>query len=201
MARKHRNDPRPGDDDFVPLTDAERRAHADALTHAHEGHHCAERADSLCQAGEYYTILGEHQLAEQRFREALDIEDAEPGSVQAFYASFLLDRHRHDEALAIIAEARKLHPEDPDVFSVIGEALAEHGYPQQAARWFTAGLVEQLGQLTDLNLDDLRYDFDLAILARGRYQARQALGLPLDHIDALAQELHQIQAGTSASTH
>jgi tetratricopeptide (TPR) repeat protein len=200
MARKHRNDPRPGDDDFIPLTDAERRAHADALSRAHEGHHCAERADALCQAAEYYAILGDHELADQTFREALDIEDAEPGSVQAFYASFLLDRHRHDEALAMIAEARKLHPEDPDVFSVIGEALAEHGYPQQAIRWFTAGLVEQLGHLTDLNLDDLRDDFDLAILARGRYQARQALGLPLDHIDALVQELRQIEAA-SASAH
>lgn len=193
MARKHHNYPQPGDDDFLPLTDTERRAHADALSRAHEGHHCAERADALCQAAEYYAILGDHQMADQLFREALDIEDAEPASVQAFYASFLLDRHRHDEAQIMIAEARKLHPEDPHVFNVIGEALAEHGYPQQAIRWFTAGLVEQLGHLTDLNLDDLRHDFDLAILARGRYRARQALGLQPDHIDALAQELRQIE--------
>lgn len=198
MARKHRNDPRPGDDDFVPLTDAERRAHADALSHAHEGHQCAERADALCQAAEYYAIIGDHSLADETFREALDIEDAEPASVQAFYASFLLDQHRHAEALAMIAEARKLQPEDPNVFGVIGEALAEHGYQQQAARWFTAGLVEQLGHLTDLNLDDLRHDFDLAILARGRYRARQALDQPPDHIDVLVQELREAEA-TSAT--
>jgi predicted Zn-dependent protease len=194
MARKHRNDPRPGDEDFVPLTDAERRAHADALTHAHNGHQCAERAEALCQAAEYYAILGEHHLAEQRFREALDIEDAEPGSVHAFYASFLLDRDRRDEALAMIADARRLRPEDPDVFAVIGEALAERGYPKQALHWFTAGLVEQLGHLTDLNLDDLAQDFDLGTLARGRYQARLTLGMPPDHIDVLTQELHQIDA-------
>src|SRR5947207_3404366 len=113
---------------------------------------------------EYHAILGEHELAEQRFREALDIEDAEPGSAHAFYASFLLDRHRHDEALAMIAAARKRQPEDPDVFAVIGEALAEHGYPKQAAHWFTAGLVEQLGHLVDVDLNDLRHIFDLATL-------------------------------------
>ena len=197
MARKHRDDPRPGDEDFIPLTDAERRAHADALTRAHIGHQCAERAEALCQAAEYYAILGEHHLAEQRFREALDIADVEPGSAHAFYASFLLDRHRHDEALAMIAAARKRQPEDPDVFAVIGEALADHGYPKQAAHWFTAGLVEQLGHLTDLNLDDLAQDFDLATLARGRYQARQTLGMPPDHIDVLAQELHQIDTASA----
>jgi hypothetical protein len=97
----------------------------------HAGHHCAERAASLPQAGEYYAILGEHDLAEQMFRDAVDIEDAEPGSAQAAYASFLLNRHRHDEAL--VTEARRLNRQGPDVFSVIGEALAEHGHPQQAA--------------------------------------------------------------------
>jgi tetratricopeptide (TPR) repeat protein len=197
MARRRRNDPRPGDDNFVPLTDRERRAHADALSRSHAGHHCAERAEALCQAGEYYAILGDRDRAEQVFRDALDIEDAEPGTVHASYASFLLDQHRNDEALAMITEARRLRPHDPDVFSVIGEALAEHGYPQQAARWFTAGLATHLGHLTDLTIDDLRYDFDTGLLARGRYQARQALGLPQDHIDALVQELQQINTATA----
>jgi tetratricopeptide (TPR) repeat protein len=200
MARRHRNDPRPGDEDFVPFTDTERRTHADALSRSHAGHHCAEQAANLCQAGEYYAILGEDDLAEQMFRGALDIDDAEPGSAHAAYASFLLDRHRHDEALTMITEVRRLQPQDPDVYSIIGEALAEHGYPQQATRWFTAGLVNQLGHLTDLTLDDLRYDFDTGLLARGRHQTRQALGLPQDHIDALVQELQQIDAAT-ADTH
>jgi tetratricopeptide (TPR) repeat protein len=200
VARRHRNNPRPGDEDFVPFTDAERRAHADALSHVHAGHDCADQAMSLCVAGEYYAILGDHGLAEQMFRSALDIHDAEPGSVQAAYASFLLDQDRHDEALTMITEARRLPPQDPEVFGIIGEALAEHGYPQQAIRWFTAGLVTHLGHLTDLTLEDLRYDFDTGVLARGRYRARQSLELPHDHIDTLVQELQQINAAT-ANTH
>jgi predicted Zn-dependent protease len=166
-----------------------------------EGHYAhaptARESASLCQAGEYYSIVGEHHLAEQMFREALDIEDAEPGASQAAYASFLLDRHRHADALAMIAEARKVQPDDPDVFLVIGEALAEYDYPQQAARWFTAGLVAHLGRLTDLTIDDLREDFDAEFLSRGRYRARQALNLPQDHIDALVQELQQHNAATT----
>ncbi|BCJ64804.1 tetratricopeptide repeat protein [Polymorphospora rubra] len=197
MARRSRTDPRPGDEDFVPLTDAERRAHAEALSIAHAGHNCAEQAASLRQAGEYYAILGEHDLAEQVFRQALGIEEGEPGAAQADYASFLLDRHRPDEAMAMITEARRLHPEHPDVFSVIGEALEEHGYAQQAVRWFTAGLVSHHGHLTDLDLDDLRDDFDTELLARGRYRARQSLGLQQDHIDALVQELQRDNAATA----
>lgn len=197
MARRHRNDLRPGDDGFVPVTDAERRAHADALSRSHSGHDCAEQAARLCQAGEYYAILSEHDLAEQTFRDAIAIEEAEPGAAHAAYASFLLDRHRHNEAMAMITEARKLRPQDPDVFTVIGEALAEHGYQQQAARWFTAGLVTHLGRLTDLTIDDLRYDFDTELLARGRCQARQALGLPADHIDTLVRELREVSPSTA----
>ena len=43
---------------------------------------------------------------------------------------------------------------------------------------------------------DAHQDFDLATLARGRYQARQTLGMPADHIDVLAQELHQIDTAS-----
>ncbi|NUR95111.1 MAG: hypothetical protein HOV67_07620 [Kribbellaceae bacterium] len=197
MARKNRR-PRAGDDDFLPRTDAERRAHADALSRAHEGHQCADRADSLCEAGEYYAIVGEVALAEQMFREALDVEEAEPGSVHAAYASFLLDENRHDEALAMIAEARRLHPEDPAVFVTIGEALAECGYHQQAVRWFTAGLVAAIGSLSDLTPEDLQDDLGLALLARGRLRSRQALDLPVDHIDGLAQQAIQADAASEA---
>ena len=199
MARRpHRTDPQPGDEGFLPLTDRERRAHADALALSHAGHHCAERAAGLREAGEYYAMIGDHDLAEQMFREACGIDDAEPGLAHAVYAAFLFDRHRHDEALAKITEARRLRPTDPDVFSIIGEALAEHGHPEQAARWFTAGLVAHLGYLADLTIDDLRYDVDARSLAGGRHQARQALALPEDHVDALVEELHRADAVTAA---
>lgn len=84
------------------------------------------------------------------------------------------------------------------MFIVVGEALADHGYTQQAARWFTSGLVTHLGPLTDVDMDDLIEDFDAELLARGRLQARQGLGLPQDHIDTLVQELQQEDAAAAA---
>jgi hypothetical protein len=110
----------------------------------------------------------------------------------------LLDQRRDQEDFDIITAARKLHPEDPEVFDVIGEALLNHGHPQQAARWFTAGLVNQLGHLTDLHVDDLRHHADLAELAQGRYRARQAIGLPHDHVDELAKEIQPAKTSSSA---
>ncbi|WP_432834068.1 hypothetical protein [Dactylosporangium sp. CA-092794] len=191
MAHKHRNELGPGDDGFWPLTNAQRLAHADALRREHAGHRCVEEASSLCQAGDFYAMAGDHDRAEQAYREAIDIEAAEPGAPQAAYAAFLLDHGRTDEALAVIDAARRLRPQAAEVFTTIGEALAEHDRPQQAARWFTAGLVARLGQLTDLQGDDLRLDAEVAFLAGGRYRARQDLGLPSDHIDALVQEFQQ----------
>ncbi|WP_433054787.1 hypothetical protein [Dactylosporangium sp. CS-033363] len=149
------------------------------------GHQCAQRAENLCEAGEYYAMVGEYELAERAFREALDIDEAEPGRPQAGYAAFLFDRGRADEAFAQITAARRLRPEDLDVFNAIGEALEAHGHLQQAARWFVAGLAQGLEQLADLSLDDLRTDPELGMLANGRFRVRQALDLPLDHIDEL----------------
>jgi tetratricopeptide (TPR) repeat protein len=198
MARKNRkrppllSTPEPGDPDYLPLSEAERRAHADALVHAHEGHGCDEHAGALCQAGEYYAMLGEHQLAEQMFKAALDHGGPVPGSIHGFYASFLLDQERQPEAFDMIEQARRLHPDDPDVFNIIGETLLAHDHPQQAARWFTTGLVRQIGSLTDLHIDDLHHDPDLARLTRGRLEARQTLGMTPDHVDELAQQHQQM---------
>jgi hypothetical protein len=93
----------------------------------------------------------------------------------------------------MINQARRLDPDDPDVFNIIGETLLAHDHPQQAARWFTTGLVRHIGSLTDLHISDLRYKPDVAQLARGRHEARRILDLPTDHIDELFEELQQIR--------
>jgi len=199
MARKRRHQPRPGHDNFIPVTDAQRRAHADVLAAAHAGHGCDEHAGALCQAAEYYAMLGEHELADKLFQEALDDGGPIPGSVHGFYASFLFDQGRDTEAFEMIGQARRLDPDDPDVFNIIGETLLAHDHPQQAARWFTTGLARHIGSLTDLHISDLRHDPDVAQLARGRHQARRILDLPTDHIDELFEELQQInQESTQA---
>jgi tetratricopeptide (TPR) repeat protein len=186
VARKHRRDPGPGDLEFIPLTDPERRRHADALLHRAD-HDPAERAQLLTEAAELYAMLGEHPQAEHLFNRALDDGGTVAGSVHGYYAAFLFDQGREAEALDLINQARKLRPVDPDVFNVIGETLLEREHPADAAKWFTTGLVRTLGDLADIELDDLYDDPDAAMLIRGRHQARRALAQPPDHLDELLQ--------------
>jgi tetratricopeptide (TPR) repeat protein len=184
VARKHRRDPEPGEIEFVPLTDPERRAHAEALVRSADQEPDA-RAQALAEAAELYALLGEHKRAEQLFTQALTDGGAVAGSVHGFYADYLFDQGRPDEALDLINQARKLRPTDPDVFNIIGESLLEHEHPAQAAKWFTTGLVRTLGDLAEIELDDLHFDPDVAMLMRGRHEARRALDLAPDHLDEL----------------
>jgi tetratricopeptide (TPR) repeat protein len=195
MVRKRRKDRQAGRAGFVPRGAAEQRAQADALLRFHEGHQCAERAEALSEAANYYAMLGEHDLAERLYREALEIDEAEPGVVQSSYASFLFDRGRAAEALDLIAAARRLDPEAPEVFAMIGETLLENDHPQPAARWFTLGIVRLCDSLADVSLDDLRHDMYLAMLARGRREAREKLGLAPDHIDEMVGQLAVSNSG------
>lgn len=184
MARTHRRDPTPGDLEFIPLSEPERRAHADALLRQAD-QIADERAQLLTEAAELHAMLGEHHQAEQLFKQALTDGGAVAGGVHGYYAAFLFDQHRATEALEVINQARKQRPTDPYVFNVIGETLLENDHPTQAAKWFTTGLVRTLGDLADIELDDLYDDPDVIMLIRGRREARQTLALAPDHLDEL----------------
>ena len=165
------------------ITGAELRAHADALRERAE-REPEDRARLLAEAAKYYAMLGEHQLAEQLYGQTLDNNGAPVGAAHGWYASFLLDQGRESEALDLINQARRLRPFDPEVFVVIGEALLDHEHPVEAARWFTTGLVRALGDLAEIELDDLAFS-DVMMLMRGRRKARRALDQPVDHLDEI----------------
>jgi tetratricopeptide (TPR) repeat protein len=172
-----------GTGEFGVTTGGQRRAHADAqrkLAHRQPEH----RPRLLAEAAEGYATLGENVLAEQLFRQALDNDGAPIGAAHGRYAAFLLDQNREAEALDAINRARRLRPVDPEVFNVIGRALLDHEHPVESARWFTTGLVRALGDLAEIELDDLAFS-DVAALMRGRHQARRALGQPRDHLDEI----------------
>ncbi|MEV6926077.1 tetratricopeptide repeat protein [Dactylosporangium sp. NPDC051485] len=179
MARKDRNTPRPD----------HRRRHAERLVQQHAGHRCGTHADNLILAAMQYLELGEDEPAERAMREAVGIEDAEPGRPHATYILFLLERGRTDEARALLSEVRRLRPQEPFIYGVIAAALATHGQPEQAARWYTAGLAAAVERLADLEADDVLEDPQLLIMAVGRRQVRASLGLEPDHIDLLVTEV------------
>ena len=182
MTPTHDHTPRPGDLEFNPLTNAERRAHADALTaRANDPH---RRALRLTEAAKNYALLGDNLKAEHLFKQALPDNSATPGAVHGSYAAFLFDQGRETEALTLINQARRLQPDDPEVFSLIGETLLEHQHPTHATRWFTGGLARALGDLPGIELNDLAFS-DTVRLARGRHHARRTLNQPTDHIDEI----------------
>jgi tetratricopeptide (TPR) repeat protein len=173
----------PGRKETAVNSRAELRAYADALKERAE-HEPEDRARRLAEAAECHAMLGENQLAEQLFGQALENADAPVGITHGRYASFLLDHGREVEALDLINQARRLRPVDPVVFNLIGQALLAHEHPAQAARWFTTGLVRALGDLAEIELDDLVFS-DVMMLMRGRHEARRALDQPVDHLDEI----------------
>ncbi len=165
------------------ITGAELRARAEVLRERAE-HEPEDRARLLAEAAECYAVLGENQLAEKLFDQALDSDGIPVGAAHGRYASFLLDRGREAEAFDVINQARRRRPFDPEVFNLIGHALLDHEHPAQAERWFTTGLVRALGDLAEIELDDLVFS-DVVMLMRGRHEARRALGQPVDHLDEI----------------
>ena len=187
MARRktHRTaQPVPGDGYFSPRSPEESLAYAKALRL--DGDEDPEsRAQNYTEAAEYYAMAGDDATAEELYRAAIDDGGFVAGSVHGFFAEFLFERSRDDEALAIIDAARKLRGNDLDVFTIVAETLQTHGHNREAAAWATRGLVALFGSLADITADDLDEDPDGALLATDRMRARQALGLPADHIDDL----------------
>jgi predicted Zn-dependent protease len=197
MGRKRRPAPGPGDRYYLPITDAERLAQAQALCQRAE-QAGPERAQMLSEAAGYYALAGQAERAEHLFQAALADRGAVAGSVHGFYAEFLFTQGRETEALEVIHQARRARPSDPDVFLVIGETLDEHGYHGEAAKWLTTGLVRYYGELASIDASDLREDPDGAMLVFARHRARQAAGLSPDHLDELARQLQEEQTAASS---
>lgn len=174
----------PGDLEYIPISRDEQLAHAEEL-HRHGDHHLEQRAEYYTEAAEYYAAAGVDDTAEQLYRAALADGGEVSGSIHGFYADFLLERGRDDEALALIDTARKQRPDNPDVFVIITETLDLHGHHRAAADWATRGLVHLLGSLAEITADDLVLDPDARLLAADRLRARRNADLPADHIDGI----------------
>ncbi|WP_370379571.1 hypothetical protein [Catenulispora sp. GAS73] len=143
------------------------------------------RAQNYTEAAEYYAMAGEAATAEELYRAAIDDGGFVAGSAHAFFAGFLLEQERDEEALAVVEAARKLGSDDPDMFAFVVEVLNLHGHPREAAAWATRGLVALFGGLAEITADDVDEEPDGKLLAIERMRARRAMGMLADHIDEL----------------
>jgi hypothetical protein len=185
MARKGKAGP--GDVDFWARTPAEHLAHAEALTRRAEADP-EERAQLLVHAAGGFESAGEPERAERSCEAAIADGGSVAGGARAFYAGFLFDAGRADEAYAVIDSARKAGVEDWLEYLAIADTLAAQDDFAAAQRWLTRGLVAQYGSLAEIDLDGLVLDDEGFDLARARQSVRARAGLEPDALDRLADE-------------
>lgn len=178
----------PGDEDFWAQTPAEHLAHAEALTRRAEEAAPDKRAQLLTHAAGAFESGGEPERAERAYEAAIADGGSVAGGARAFYAGFLFDAGRADEAYAVIDSARKAGVEDWLEYLAIADTLEARDDFAAAERWLTRGLVAQYGSLAEIDVDSLVLDDEGFELARARQAVRWRAELEPDALDRLADE-------------
>lgn len=139
------------------------------------------RAAWLAYAGEAWELAGDLGQARRCYEEA--VADGGDGFIdpRAELLGVLLEVGENDRADDLLGELRQAVREGQTggfVHDTVGEALEMHGHPEEALRWFDAGLTrserETPGEPDQLCLN-------------GHFRVRRALGLPYDRYDELAE--------------
>lgn len=141
------------------------------------------RGELLLGVGEYAQLAGDLELAEDAFRAAVAEGDCSPDP-RCFLAAFCLEHGDAAEGEALVRELVRDRPDDPHVYTFVGEAYEASGDLATAAGWYTDGALRAV-----LNDDIPAFDLEMLLLARRR--VRQAQGLAEDGYDALAREVQQ----------
>lgn len=140
------------------------------------------RAAWLAHAGEAWELAGDPQRARTCYEAAIaDGGDAylDPRAQLLGVVLDLGEVARAEELLAELALAlRDGHRHGEFVHETVGEALEMHGRPEEALRWFDAGL--------SASERDSPADLDIGCL-NGRFRVRRALGMPMDRFDEICE--------------
>jgi tetratricopeptide (TPR) repeat protein len=148
-----------------------------------------ERAQYLVEAAESWAAAGRPDRAGELFLTAIADGGHVVGDARTYYAGFLFDTGRPDEALHALAELTAARPEDPFAYVCAGEVLEEAADLDGALRWFTTGLT-RFYRVFDLA--DAVDDATLVQLLSSRQRVRRLLELPSDGWDDLAVEAQAV---------
>ena len=142
-----------------------------------------ERAQYLVEAAEGWAAAGRPDRAGALFETAVADGGPVAGDARSYYAGFLFDTGRPEEALQALAELRRSRPADPFAYISAGEVLEEAADLDGALRWFTAGLTRFY---RDFDTADAVDDATLTQLLTNRRRVRRLLELPPDGWDDVA---------------
>jgi tetratricopeptide (TPR) repeat protein len=140
----------------------------------------AERAQYLVEAAESWAAAGRPDRAGELFVEAIADGGHVVGDARSYYAGFLFDTGRPDEALRALGDLRRSHPDDPFAYVSAGEVLEEAGDLDAALTWFGEGLTRFY---RDFDTADAVDDATLMQLLTNRQRVRRLLELPPDGWD------------------
>ena len=98
-------------------------------------------------------------IIEECCLEAIKIGNID-SDVYFYYAKFLMENRRLDEALSLLNKADNIFPNDPQIYSATGEVYYCLGDNSKAEKYFTSPLLNNKEDLYDLNfyLGTIRYD-------------------------------------------
>jgi tetratricopeptide (TPR) repeat protein len=141
-----------------------------------------ERAQYLVEAAESWAAAGRPDRAEALFEAAIADGGHVVGDARTYYAGFLFDTGRPEQALRTLADLRASAPQDPFEYVCAGEVLEEAADLDGALGWFSAGLAFY----RDFDTADAVDDATLMQLLSSRQRVRRLLELPPDSWDDIA---------------
>ncbi len=140
------------------------------------------RAAWLSHAGEAWELAGDLGRARACYEAAVEDGGDTYLDPRAELLGVVLDLGEPARAAELLTELeqglRDGHRHGEFVHETVGEALEMHGHPEEALRWFDAGL--------SASERDSPADLDIGCL-NGRFRVRRTLGLPMDRYDEICE--------------
>ena len=134
------------------------------------------------EAAESWAAAGQPERAGDLFEAAITDGGPVVGDARTYYAGFLFDTGRPEQALQTLAELQVSHPDDPFAYVCAGEVLEEAADLDGALGWFTTGLAFY----QNFDTADAVDDATLMQLLSSRQRVRRLLELPPDSWDDIA---------------
>ncbi|WP_063038856.1 SEC-C metal-binding domain-containing protein [Nocardia pseudovaccinii] len=154
----------------------------------------AERAQYLTEAADHWVMADNPERALRLHRAAVADGGTVVGDARVWYATFLIDHgtdltdNAEQTGLALLETVFAEGTDDHVAYLTAAEMFEERREFDAAMRWLEAGLARQLALADDTDSEPY---LGLQELAMTRSRIRDALGLPEDSIDRVAEEGRQ----------